>query len=124
MTETRTKRTISATHQLTDQDRERLAQIYTHDGYQVLLDVMEQVCAVQESKLINADVRDGKAVLAEHRKTQAAWQIFAGMQDRVTKEMQRHNRAIVPPEADDLLSDDEEEILEVTNPVYETNRQP
>ena len=124
MSETRTKRSISPTHQLTDEDRNRLAQIYTHPGYQVLLDVMEQVCAVQETRLINAEVKDARAILAEHRKTQAAWQIFAGMQERVTKEMQRYNSAIVPAAADEFLSEHEEEVLEVTNPVYESSRQP
>jgi len=57
------------------------------DVWQDLLDVMEQCCIEIESVLINTNADDEKAVLANHKMSKAAWQIFAHFQERIDGEV-------------------------------------
>ena len=96
MSQIRTERTFGVTGRLSEEKRGALATIRTHPGYQALLDILEQTCIEQESRLINRDVTDPEAIVAEHRKTQAMWQMFTHMQEAVDREVGAYNEHILP----------------------------
>lgn len=99
MTDERTERTIGVTSELRPLQRQHLLAFLNSEVYTDVLDVLEQCCIEVETKLINTDPADEKAVLANHRMAKAAWQMFTHMQDKIRGEAQRHVQATakVPP---------------------------
>ena len=82
----RITRTLGVNPQLTENDRYLLMQLTYVPGYTVLLDIFEQACIEQETKLLNADVAAPATVLAEHMLAKAFWQCFVSIQKRIARE--------------------------------------
>jgi hypothetical protein len=57
---------------------------------------MEQCCIEVESVLINTDADDEKAVLANHKMSKAAWQIFTHFQERIDAEINTYLSSLLP----------------------------
>ena len=93
MTEVRTERTFGVTGELKPLQRQHLLAFINSEVYPDVLDVMEMVCIEMETALINASPEDETAVLALHKKAQAAWQIFIHMQKKIVDEAKRHIQA-------------------------------
>jgi hypothetical protein len=87
MANVRTERRFGVTAQLDAAARNRLFSLRVHAGWDDLLDVMEMVCIEQESSLINTDVDKESAIIAHHRMTKAAWQMFIHFQERIDREI-------------------------------------
>ncbi len=71
-------------------DPNALRRIYvmrSSDAWGDLLDVMEQCCIEIESVLINTNADDEAAVLANHKMSKAAWQMFTHFQERIDAEI-------------------------------------
>lgn len=83
----RTERRFGVTAKLDPNALRRLYMLRAEDVWQDLLDVMEQCCIEIESVLINTNADDEKAVLANHKMSKAAWQIFAHFQERIDGEV-------------------------------------
>ena len=92
--DTRNERTFGVTAELRPLQRRNLLNLRNSEVYPDLLDVMEMVCIETESALINTDAADEAAVLANHKMTKAAWQIFIHMQEKIDTEAKlfRHPR--------------------------------
>jgi hypothetical protein len=83
MADLRTGRTLGVTAQPSEAELQMLAELSRHPGYATLLNVMERAVVTMESRLISTPVDATKKVIAEHRKVQAAWQIFEYLQETV-----------------------------------------
>lgn len=79
----RTERTHGLKSEPDQNEKQALFNLVNSPAWPVLLDVLERACIQQETRLINCDVADEKAVLAEHRMSKAYWQIFVAMQKYV-----------------------------------------
>lgn len=90
MNEVRTERTHGIRAGLDASARGSLLQIRHMPGYEVLLDLMEQACIEQESKLILSPVSEPDKIVAEHRLAQAYWQVFVTLQQKVERELAEH----------------------------------
>lgn len=84
--ELRNERTFGVTAELKPVQRRNLLNLRNSEVYPDLLDVLEMVCIETESTLINTDAADEAAVLANHKMTKAAWQIFIHMQEKIDTE--------------------------------------
>jgi len=115
--EIRTERRYGVTSQLDVQERRALFTLRQHDGWPVLLDVIEMVCIEIETDLINTPAEQELAILAKHKMSKAAWQVFTHLQEKVEDEVSRFvsGNATKPPEP--LLSDEERETENILNPM-------
>lgn len=93
--EPRTERSHGLKATVRRDEQQALFNLVNTAAWPVLLDVIERCCIQQETRLINCDVADDKAILAEHRMSKAYWQIFVGMQ----KEVLHHAREFAGTEA-------------------------
>ena len=123
----RNERSFGVTAELKPAQRRNLLALINSEVYPDVLDVLEMCCIETETTLINTDPSDEPAVLANHRMTKAAWQMFTHMQEKIVAETRVYLRSIekapvVPkltPEEQwtdntlnpTLLPSDEEEIL-------------
>jgi len=96
--------------ELTGSRRRALFAVTTMEGFDVILDLLEEECIQQESNLINVDVSDHRKILGEHAMSKAFWLLFIRFQKRVEKE-----RAIcLAPEPTTLgPSIEEQEVLHI-----------
>jgi len=92
----RTERRFGVTAQLDPNALRRLYVTRSQDVWGDLLDVMEQCCIEIESTLINTDADDEKAVLANHKMSKAAWQIFTHFQERIDAELNTYLSTMLP----------------------------
>lgn len=92
----RTERRFGVTAQLDPNALRRIYITRQSDVWQDLLDVMEQCCIEVESVLINTDADDEKAVLANHKMSKAAWQMFTHFQERIDAEMNTYLSSMLP----------------------------
>jgi hypothetical protein len=116
MADLRTARRFGVTSQLDEAARSRLFSLRVHAGWDDLLDVMEMVCIEQESSLINTDVDKEAAILANHRMSKAAWQMFIHFQERIDYEISRHFEG-QPQTTQTGLTPEEAETENILNPL-------
>lgn len=86
----RTERSYGMQGHLDAGQRASLLQVRNMPGYEVLLDLIEKLCIEQETKLINTETTAERDIIAEHRMAKAFWQIFAGLQKQVNREINLH----------------------------------
>jgi hypothetical protein len=102
-------------------DPNALRRIYltrSSDVWADLLDVMEQCCIEIESTLINTDADDEKAVLANHKMSKAAWQIFTHFQERIDAEIGTYLSSLVPTPVAPPRPFEDLEREHLLNPMY------
>jgi hypothetical protein len=119
MSETRTERTFGVTAELRPAQRRNLLALINSEVYPDVLDVLEMVCIETETKLINTDPADSRAVLANHRMAKAAWQMFTHMQEKIATEAANHLRTVNrEPPVPELTPHEQliENILDPTRP--------
>lgn len=92
----RTERRFGVTAQLDPNALRRLYLTRSSEVWGDLLDVMEQCCIEIESTLINTNADDEKAVLANHKMSKAAWQIFTHFQERIDAEINTYLSSMLP----------------------------
>jgi hypothetical protein len=92
----RTERRFGVTAQLDVNALRRLYTIRASDVWRDVLDVMEQCCIEIESVLINTDAADEKSVLANHKMSKAAWQVFTHFQERIDSEISIYLSSLMP----------------------------
>jgi hypothetical protein len=92
----RTERRFGVTAQLGPNALRRIYTVRSSDAWADLLDVMEQCCIEIESTLINTEADDEKAVLANHKMSKAAWQIFTHFQGRIDAEINIYLSSLSP----------------------------
>lgn len=86
----RTERTHGIGQRLDASQRASLLQVRYTPGYEILLDLIEQICIEQETRLINQEARDEEGIVAEHRMAKAFWQVFVTLQTKVEVEIAIH----------------------------------
>lgn len=113
----RTERRFGVTAQLDPNALRRIYVMRASDVWADLLDVMEQCCIEIESTLINTNADDEKAVLANHKMSKAAWQMFTHFQERIDVEINTYlaSQLLTPTTPPRPLEDLEREHL--LNPV-------
>lgn len=80
----RTTRTLKVTEvQISDQEREHLAQLYQDARYESLLNVMERCCIELETAHLNTSMNEPEAILGGHLVAKAAWLLFQYLQRQV-----------------------------------------
>ena len=92
----RTERRFGVTAKLDPNALRRIYAMRSSDVWEDLLDVMEQCCIEIESALINTDADNENAVLANHKMSKAAWQIFTHFQERIDAEMGTYLSSLLP----------------------------
>lgn len=118
--DTRTERTFGVTAELRPAQRMHLLNLLNSEVYPDLLDVLEMVCIEMETELINTSAADEPAVLASHKKAQAAWQIFAHMQEKIAAEAKLYLSSVAQkPPIPELTPEEElrENLLNPTIPI-------
>jgi hypothetical protein len=118
MAEIRTERRFGVTSRLDPAARSRLFSLRVHAGWDDLLDLLEMVCIEQESVLINTDEDKESSIIARHRMTKAAWQMFVHFQERIDREIklfleEEAETATTQP----VLTPEEAEQENITNPL-------
>jgi hypothetical protein len=81
------RETRTMLQELNQQQRIYLVGLVQSPAWQVLLDIMESQCVLQETKLLNTEASDREKVLVEHTKAQMMWQFFVGVQQKVKYEI-------------------------------------
>lgn len=117
MEEIRTQRRFGVTSKLTTAAQRELFILRQQDGWPVLLDVMEMVCIEMEGDLINTPPEEEAAILAKHKMSRAAWQLFEHLQAKVDDEISRFIYGTPPEAPEDLRSDEEREVENIVNPI-------
>lgn len=77
----------SIKRRLTESQAKELWGMTQVQGWDILLDLMEQECIAQELILVNADAADEKKVVAEHKISKAFWLFFVRIQRKVAFEI-------------------------------------
>lgn len=97
--EIRTERSFGVTSTLRSIQRRNLLAFRNSEVYPDVLDVIEMVCIEMETVLINTDAANESEVLANHKKAQAAWQIFVHLQQKIEEETKSYLQSIAkqPP---------------------------
>ena len=95
----RTERRFGVTAQLDPNALRRIYVTRNSDVWDDLLDVMEQCCIEIESILINTDADNEKGVLANHKMSKAAWQMFTHFQTRIDAEIGTYLSSLSPTPA-------------------------
>jgi hypothetical protein len=117
---TRTERTFGVTGELRPLQRRNLLAFRQSEVYGDVLDVIEMVCIEMESVLINTPPEQEAAVLAHHKKSQAAWQIFAHLQQKIDDEIKAYQASVAKkPPVPELSYQEQlvENILDPTKPL-------
>jgi hypothetical protein len=117
VSEIRTERRFGVTARLDHEDRRALFVLRQHDGWPVLLDVMEMVCIELETELINTAPENEAAILAKHKMSKAAWQVFTHLQEKIEEEVSRFTSGTVARPPEPLLTDEERETENILNPL-------
>ena len=104
------KRAVS---ELSQQDRQDLLSYSSSPGYQVMLNIMEQLCEAQETKHLQA--RGADEILDSHAETRAFRVFFERFQKRVNWEIGEAVGAPDNPTSFDL--DDPETVERLLNPL-------
>jgi hypothetical protein len=112
--EIRTDRRWGVTSHFDNSDRQKLIQLRNSEAWPVLLDVFEQSLIEMESAYINLSVSDPQAVLANHSKLQAGWQMFTHFQQKIEEECQIFNRQMERPAIYEATEDDA--LRQITEP--------
>lgn len=116
----RTERTFGVTGQLQPRQRMHLLSFRNSEVYPDVLDVIEMVCIEMESVLINTPAENEAAVLAAHKKAQAAWQIFVHLQQKIEDESKAYLQSVAKqPPVPELTYQEQliENILDPTRPL-------
>lgn len=95
-------------------------------GYQIVLDILESTCIMQETALLRVTPGDTKKIIAMHSKAQVAWEMFEDFQKRIAGEIQLMNEADAAALRDTPLTEDEKldrEIAEIVDPTRRTTYQ-
>lgn len=122
MEEIRTERSFGVTGTLRPAQRQHLLYLLNSEVWPDLLDVMEMVCIEIETKLINTDPANAEEVLANHRMSKAAWQMFTHMQEKIAVEANLYLATVEKQPAVPALSRLEqftENVLDPTRPAPE-----
>jgi hypothetical protein len=117
---TRTERSFGVTAALRPIQRRNLLAFRQSEVYADVLDVIEMVCIEMETALINTPVDQRMAILANHQKAQAAWQIFVHLQDKIDSEIKAYQASVAKQPPVPKLSPQEqliENILDPTKPL-------
>lgn len=72
---------------LNEVQRNHLYQLTLHQGWPVLLQLMEMFCLVQDAALYSVDPGDERKVIAEHRIGLATWNLYDKVQNQVKYEV-------------------------------------
>jgi hypothetical protein len=112
----RTERTFGVTAELSPVQRRNLLNFRNSEVYPDVLDVLEMVCIETETVLINTPADDEAAVLANHKMAKAAWQIFAGMQEKIHSEAQAFLASVAQPTPVPPQTREEQRIDHLLNP--------
>ena len=118
--EIRTERSFGVTGTLKPAQRRNLLAFRNSEVYPDVLDVIEMVCIEMETVLINTDASKDSEVLANHKKAQAAWQIFVHLQEKIEEESKLHLQSVAKQPPVPALTRQEqliENILDPTRPL-------
>lgn len=121
-TELRTERRFGVTASLEPYQRRNLFNMRNGEGWPDILDVLEQCCIEIETRLINTEVENEKAVLANHKLAKAAWVIFIQFQEKIDAEISLFMASVAPKTVVPELTPQEqliEHILDPTKPYPE-----
>lgn len=120
--EVRTERRFGVTASLEPIQRRNLFNVRNSEAWPDVLDVLEQCCIEIETRLINTEVENEKAVLANHKLAKAAWVIFIQFQEKIDAEIAVFVASVAPKRAVPELTPQEaliENILDPTKPYYD-----
>jgi len=100
------RKVLPKAQDLSTADRQDLTSVRTHPGYQVLLNIMEQICQVAETELLRLDpLRYSEAQIAAQQSTARAQRIFfERVQKRIEYEI-NENLGIPQPQSQPDLDD-------------------
>jgi hypothetical protein len=118
--EIRTERTFGVTASLRPNQRVHLMAFRNSEVYDDVLDVLEMVCIETESRLINTDAANEAEVLANHKMTKAAWQMFVHVQEKIDEEIKNYLQSVAKQPPIPALTYGEqliENILDPTKPL-------
>jgi L-lactate utilization protein LutC len=121
--EPRTERRFGVTAKLTPNAVARLYSLRLSETWQDLLDVMEQVCIETETELINTDAEQEQKVLANHKMSKAAWQVFMHMQRKVDECLNTYLAGVATQPEGVIFSDEERERENILNPTVDLQTQ-
>lgn len=114
----RTERRFGVTATLSPRAMRNLYVLYGSETWNDLLDVMEQVVIEVESELINTDAADEKAVLANHKMSKAAWNMFTHLQEKLLQLTSHYLSSPIANEpVEPLLSEEEMERANTLDPI-------
>jgi hypothetical protein len=116
----RTERRFGVTAQLTPQARRNLFNVRNGEAWSDVLDVMEMCCIEIETELINTDAEKEASVLAKHKMTKAAWQIFTHLQQKMDAEISLYLSSVAKkPSVPESTAEEQliENILDPTRPM-------
>lgn len=101
-TTVRTERTLSVMDvPIKGEDKLFLSQLYNGPHFEAFLNLMERSCIEQDTRLINTDVKDQQAVLAQHCMSKAMWLLFTEIQLKIKRchdEMMRDEERETEPQ--------------------------
>jgi hypothetical protein len=112
----RTERRFGVTAKQTPTSIARLYALRLSETWDDLLDVMEQVCIEIESNLINTDAEKESAVLANHKMSKAAWQLFVHMQEKVDQCLSAYLSSVATQPEGIVFTPEERERENILNP--------
>lgn len=113
----RTERRFGVTAHLDNSARMRIMQIRNSQGWDDLLDCFEQTIIEMETVFTNMPAHEEAAVLAHHKKIQAAWQMFEQLQRKVDEECAIYLQETTPPAP--RTTTDDAGILNIVEPFNE-----
>jgi hypothetical protein len=116
---TRTERRFGVTAKQTPNAIARLYALRLSETWEDLLDVMEQVCIEIESTLINTDADCEAEVLANHKMSKAAWQLFVHMQRKVDECLSTYLASVATQPEGVIFSAEERERENILNPTVD-----
>jgi hypothetical protein len=79
----------------TEAERRALYQMVQQFGYNVLLDLMHDLCEEEDTRLINTEPANKEEVLAAHVMAKSRWNFFVDVQGKVEQEINElfgHNK--------------------------------
>lgn len=70
-----------------DEERLALQALATSPGYNVLMDLMETQCILQDAAVMSVPVEEEKKIVAEQRVAVAKWEFFASLKKQIEFEL-------------------------------------
>lgn len=103
----RTTRTLKVTEiNLSAEEKEKLAQLFSDPRYEALLNVMERACIELDTAHLNTPIGEPEAILGGHAVSKAAWRFFIYVQKQIVSAYNTRTDSEEtdnPPSLEDML---------------------